>query len=109
METPDIEWEKEFEEKFGDTFRLCCDDKTLSPVIKTFIQNLLSSRDTYWAERVEAERERIYDAIDDYFISPNPIPDAKILCGYIRETLKENLEVCETCGERHITNKDNLK
>lgn len=41
-----------------------------------------------------------------YFIGPNAIPYAKILCGYIRETLKENSEVCEACGERHITNEN---
>lgn len=78
-------------------------------ILENAIREALLSRDTYWKEMVEADRERIYDAIDDYFISTNPIPDAKILCGYIRETLKENLEVCEACGERHITSEDNLK
>ena len=54
MNTPDTEWENEFDERFGDTFRLCCDDETLSPVIKGHIRTLLSSRDTYWKERVES-------------------------------------------------------
>lgn len=69
------------------------------PTIDDFINTakqttlkLLSSRDTYWKERIEEERERICDAIDDYFISPNPIPDTKILCGYIKETLEDNLK-----------------
>ena len=61
-------------------------------MVKDYADSLRTSRDVYWKERVEEERERIYDAIDDYFISPNPIPDAKILCGYIRETLEDNLK-----------------
>ncbi|MBK9580238.1 MAG: hypothetical protein IPO40_24500 [Fibrobacteres bacterium] len=107
INTPDIEWEKILDmwiEKDPDALL-----RHYIQALKLIIPKALSSRDTYWAERVEADRERIYDAIDDYFISPNPIPDAKILCGYIRETLKGNLEVCEACGERHITSEDNLK
>lgn len=39
--------------------------------------------------RVMEEREKIYSAIEDYFISSYPIPDANMLCGYIREALTE--------------------
>lgn len=57
IHTPDTEWEKKFDGRFGDTFRLCCDDETLSPVIKDYIHSLLTARDTYWKERAEEAYE----------------------------------------------------
>ena len=58
MNTPDTEWEKVFDEVFRDTLGL--DEPFnnlylslhLKPALKSFITNLLTSRDTYWKERV---------------------------------------------------------
>ena len=56
--TPDTEWEKEFDEKFNKAF--CCDHdhygeecgKEFATKCKSFIKKTLTSRDTYWKERV---------------------------------------------------------
>lgn len=36
-----MEWRGTFKDRFGDTFRLCCDDKTLQGAIEYFIENIL--------------------------------------------------------------------
>ena len=56
--TPDTEWEKDFDEKFGWLKRSKVTGAQLydQMMLKHFITSLLSSRDTYLKERV---RERI--------------------------------------------------
>lgn len=51
-----MEWRGTFEDRFGDTFRLCCDDKTLQGAVESFIENLL-----------EQEKKRISDYIDELY------------------------------------------
>ena len=40
----------------------------------------------------EEERERIFEAIDDFFIGPNIILDGGVLKGYIREAIHSELD-----------------
>ncbi len=64
MNTPDTEWEKDFFEYFKGNIdgesNLHCNTK----YIRNFIQQNISSRDTYWKERIEKQRIK-QDAITD--------------------------------------------
>lgn len=61
--TPDTEWEKEFDEKFNKAF--CCDHdhygeecgKEFATKCKSFIKKTLTSRDTYWKEEMKKARQ----------------------------------------------------
>lgn len=47
-----MDWRETFKNRFGDTFRLCCDDKTLQGGVESFIENLLANREKEIAEEV---------------------------------------------------------
>ena len=47
-----MDWRETFKNRFGDTFRLCCDDKTLQGGVESFIENLL-----------EQEKKRMSDDV----------------------------------------------
>lgn len=59
MNTPDTEWQEDFFEYFKGNIdgesKLHCNTK----YVREFIQQLLSSRDTYWKERVEETRTKL--------------------------------------------------
>jgi hypothetical protein len=55
-----MEWRGTFEDRFGDTFRLCCDNKTLQKTIEYFIENLL-----------EQEKKRISNYINKLYPTTN--------------------------------------
>lgn len=54
MNTPDTEWEKEFNQMRKGTGQFIVPTEA----VRQFIESLLTSRDTYWKERVEEERMR---------------------------------------------------
>jgi len=59
MSTPDTEWEKEFDERFSDessVFEGGDPYGSRRKSLKAFITHLLTSRDTYWKERVREEK-----------------------------------------------------
>lgn len=51
-----MDWRETFKDQFGDTFRLCCDDKTLQGAVESYIENLL-----------EQERKRISDEVGELY------------------------------------------
>lgn len=63
METPDTEWEKDFDEKFGWLKRSKVTGAQLydQMMLKHFITSLLSSRDTYLKERVRKDVKDAYE------------------------------------------------
>jgi len=68
MSTPDTEWEKEFDERFSDessVFEGGDPYGSRRKSLKAFITHLLTSRDTYWKERVRKEVEtEIAEAVE---------------------------------------------
>ena len=48
-----MDWRENFNDRFGDTFRLCCDDKTLQGAVESFIENLLEEERQRMSEYVE--------------------------------------------------------
>jgi len=49
-----MDWRETFKDQFGDTFRLCCDDKTLQGAVESFIENIL-----------EQERQRMSNEVEE--------------------------------------------
>ncbi len=102
MNTPDTEWDKiTFENEFAGWW----DYKTaLTERIEDHITHLLTSRDTYWKERVreavKAERERILKACDvNSFLRDEDHEDFVVYLTDIETITKAT----------PITNEDNLK
>ncbi len=83
MNTPDTEWEKEFNKMRKGTGQFIVPTNA----VKQFIETLLSSRDTYWKER---EKEVIKSII---------------------RVAKNSAEVDRIASQRlrELTNEDNLK
>ena len=90
MDTPDEEWEKEFNKmrKGSGQFIVPTD------VVKQFIQSLLTSRDNYWKERLKKEVEGMpsvfhADNIPDSIQPGDIIPGKPYIC---RNTLLAKLK-----------------
>ena len=85
MNTPDTEWEKEFDEGWA---RNNPEHPRIAKreAVKSFIKETLSSRDTYWKERV---RKNVLKYSNQKFLEGNIV---------------DPLELYEA-----ITNEDNLK
>ena len=49
-----MEWRGTFKDRFGDTFRLCCDDKTLQGAVESFIENILEQERNKYQELIYA-------------------------------------------------------
>ena len=101
MNTPDTEWEKEKEEfnKMWNEGKFHWNENQnteINPqrIWNVFIQPVLSSRDTYWKERVRKEIESMpsvfhADAIPDTIQPGDIIPGKQYIC---KDTLLDNLK-----------------
>ena len=67
----------------------------LAEVINDFDSTIKSDLEAFIAKSIHQalaeERERVESALEDYFLSSYPIPDPKVIGGYLREafTIKE--------------------
>jgi hypothetical protein len=84
------EWEKNFRHKWEGA-------NTGTPlsslVIMDMIYDFKEILSLALAKRDEENMKKVEDGLENYFLSQYPIPDAKVIGGYLRESLLNNKEI----------------